>query len=306
MTRRGTAVAHAGQAALRAHREAARGVRRLVAEVYGATPADALILAPGSTVALRLLFQPLHVRRVLLSDAEYFGPAAFPAAAVSAVPVEQLATAAVRLRPDAVVLSVVSWHGERLPLERVFASIRDALGAEAPLLVADFAHAGAAGFPRIAATGADVVIGDAGKWVTPADWPDRVAFLWLRTAALRRVAQRAFAPLYLGTSRPAGALEGRWVDPDAAARIAEWARGQRGVRSALLARHAADLALAARLAARCGLPAPATPLVCVPAGSAARRIPRWARERGLTWRMPDGSTRVTCRADAREPIADSQ
>ena len=302
VSRRARAPAAHGGAAWEAHRAAARGVRRLLAEVYGAAPEGAVLLAPGTSVALRLLFSALGVRRITLSASEYYGPPAFPDLRVRVVPAERVAPDALRGRPDAVVMSVVSWRGERMPMEETFARIRSTLGRAAPLLVADYSHAGAAGFPRVGECGADVVAGDAGKWITPVDWDDRVGFVWLRTPALRLTAREAFASLYLATTRPRGALEGRWVDPDAAARIAAWARGVRGLRRRLLERHVTDHALAAAVAQRCGLPHPDSALVWVPSGPATRRIPAWARWNGLLWRMPDGAVRVTCRADAVDAV----
>jgi hypothetical protein len=145
----------------------------------------------------------------------------------------------------------------------------------------------------VRSTGADVVVGDAGKWITSPGLADRVAYVWLRTPALRRVARRTFAALYLATTHPAGPLEGRWVDPEAARRLATATRGRAGRCAALRRRHASDLALAEVLAWRLGLAAPSTPLVCV----GPRQVPAWARRAGLLWRTPDGAVRVTCRSD---------
>lgn len=284
-------------ARIRADYLRARRVRDLLADVYGAVPSHAVFLAPGTLAGLRLVFDALRVSRVALSADEYFGRSCFPTARADLVRPDALAAHVVRHRPDAVVLSIVTWRGERIPLESSFREIRARLGADAPLLVADLAHAGAAGFRRVAATHADIVVGDATKWMTPPWWPDRLGYLWFRPAALRGVARRVFAPFYLAGVRPGSALEARWVDPEAVASIAAWLGRSRITRRTLLARYASDLRLATAIAERCGAPVPPTPLVWLAKRAAIRKIPRWVRDSGLLWRPPGGGVRIMCRSD---------
>lgn len=271
--------------------------RRLLADVHGAAPQDAVFLAPGTLAGLRLVFASLGVRRVVLSRDEYFDGRAFPTARVDVVPSEALVSRVVRHRPDAVVLSAVTWRGRRIAQETCFREIRARLGAAAPVLVADVSHGGAAGFPRVLATRADIVIGDVAKWITPPDWDDRLGFLWFRAGRLRVLARRAFAPFYLAGTRPGRSLEARWVDPEAVARIVEWCRSRKVTRRKLLARHEADMALARSVAARCGVRAPSTALVWLESAEAIRKVPAWAKGAGLLWRPPGGGARVTCRSD---------
>lgn len=283
----------------RADYRRARMVRKLLADVYGATPDAAVYLAPGTLVGLRLVLESLGVKRVALTAGEYFDPSSFPAARVDVARASAL-TAHLERRPaDAVVVSVVTWRGERLPLEALFRQIRRRMGAEAPLLVADFSHAGAAGFPRVADSGADIVVGDVTKWITSPQAPDRLAYLWFRTAALRQLARRVFAPFYLAAARPASALEARWVDPEAVARIAERRRADPITRRALVRRHREDVKLAIRLARRCRAPAPSSPLLWIRSAAGIARLPGWVAERSLLWRPPgrEGGARVTCRSD---------
>lgn len=282
---------------VRADYRRAGEVRKLLADVYGAAPSGAVFLAPGMLVALRLVFESLAVRSVVLSAGEYFDRACFPSARVDLVEPDRLLSHVVRRRPDAVVLSIVTWRGERLPVESLFREIRARLGAKAPLLVADFCHAGAAGFPRVTAANADIVAGDVTKWITPPQWPDRLAYLWFGGADLRRVAGRVFARFYLAGVRHGAALEARWVDPDAVAKIAEWRRSSRVTRRGLLARYATDLKLAKAIVERCGVPAPSAPLVWIASEAGIKRIPQWVRGRGLLWQPPGGGARVMCRSD---------
>ena len=66
---------------------------------------------------------------------------------------------ALQRRYQAVLASPASWRGARQPVAEQFASIREALGREAPLLVADYAHAGSIGFPSVDGLSADDVRG---------------------------------------------------------------------------------------------------------------------------------------------------
>jgi hypothetical protein len=275
----------------------ARAVRRLLADVYGASPDGAVFLAPGTLVGLRLVLDAFGVKRMALSAGEYFTAVSFPAARVDVVRAAALAGHLARYRADAAVVSIVTWRGERLPLEALFRELRRRMGAGTPLLVADFSHAGAAGFPRVADSGADVVVGDVTKWITPPPAPDRLAYLWFRTAGLRLLAQRVFAPFYLAAAKPGAALEARWVDPEAVAQLAARHAIRRVSRKALMRRYRSDLKLASRMARWCYAPAPTSPLVWVRTAAGMARIPDWVKERGLLWRPPGGGARVMCRSD---------
>ncbi len=274
----------------------ARDARRLVLDVYGAA-SESVVLAPGTLAALRLMFGALDVKRVTLSAGEYFDETGFPASRVDVVEPEVLLESVLRRPPGAVIASIVTWRGDRLPLESLFEAIRAKLGDRSPLLVADFAHAGAAGFPRVADVGADIVAGDVTKWITPPDWPDRIGWLWLRTEALVELAQRVFAAFYLALPKPGTKLAARWVDPDAVGKVALFRRSARIARSRLLERFKGDIALATRIATWCGAPLPSSCLVWVRPAEGIAKIPKWAGELGLLWHPPRGGVRVMCRSD---------
>ena len=273
-------------------------VRELVAEVYGAA-STAVVLVPGTLAGLRLVFAALGVRRLLLSAGEYFGASAFPEAKVEVADAYDVPERVARLRPKAVLVSTVSWQGERLPLAAMFTRIRERLGARAPLLVADYAHAGAAAFPRVADAAADLVVGDATKWITPPGWPDRVGFLWFRRAAHRALARRLFAPFYLACAKPSAELEARWVDPVAVEKVAAFRMSAKPTRRELVARAAEDLALAKRMAGWCGAPQPTSSLLWIESAAGVAKIPKWVEDQGLLWRPAagGGGARVMCRSD---------
>jgi hypothetical protein len=141
------------------------------------------------------------------------------------------------------------------------------------------------------------VAGDVTKWITPPSWPDRVGYLWFRSAAHRALARRVFAPFYLACAKPAAALEARWVDPGAIERIAAFRLSAKPTRRELVERSANDLALAKRMAGWCGAPQPSSSLLWVRSAAGVAKIPKWAADLGLVWHPPAGGARVMCRSD---------
>ena len=271
-------------------------VRQLVADVYGAA-SSAVVLAPGTLAGLRLAFASLGIERIMLSAGEYFDARSFPDTAVDLVEVDDMLESAMRRGPSAVLLSAVTWKGDRLPLESIFRHIRRRLGARTPLLVADYAHAGAVGFPKVAESGADIVVGDVTKWITPPSWPDRLGYLWFRSPAHRAQARRIFASFYLALAKPTAQLEARWVDPAAIEKVAAFRASAKPTRRKLVQRHANDLALAKQMAGWCGVPQPSSALLWIGTAAGAAKIPKWVEDQGLLWRPAAGGARVMCRSD---------
>ncbi len=271
-------------------------VRQLLADVYGAA-SSAVVLAPGTLAGLRLVFASLGIERIALSAGEYFDAGSFPDTAVDVLDADAVLESVVQHQPNAVLLSQVTWKGERLPLASIFRHIRRRLGARTPLLVADYAHAGATGFPKVAESGADVVVGDVTKWITPPTWPDRVGYLWFRSPEHRAQARRIFASFYLAGAKPSAALEARWVDPGAIETVAAFRMSAKPTRRALIERHAHDLALAKRMAGWCGAPQPSSALLWISSSDGVAKIPQWAEDQGLLWRPAAGGARVMCRSD---------
>jgi len=271
-------------------------VRQLVADVYGAA-SSAVVLAPGTLAGLRLVFASLGIERIALSDGEYFDAMSFPDTAVDVLDADAVLESVVRHQPNAVLLSQVTWRGERLQLEAIFRHIRRRLGTRTPLLVADYAHAGAAGFPKVAESGADVVVGDVTKWITPPTWPDRIGYLWFRSPEHRAQARRIFASFYLAGAKPSAQLEARWVDPAAVEQVAAFRMSAKPTRHELVERSANDLSLAKRMAGWCGAPQPTSSLLWVESAAGIAKIPKWVEDQGMLWRPAAGGARVTCRSD---------
>jgi hypothetical protein len=149
----------------------------------------------------------------------------------------------------------------------------------------------------VAESGADIVVGDVTKWITPPTWPDKLGFIWFRSAEHRAQARRIFGTFYLACAKPAAALEARWVDPAAVEKVAAFRMSAKVTRRELLERFAADLALAKRMAGWCGVGEPSSSLLWVSSAAGAAKIPKWVEEQGLLWRPSAGGARVMCRSD---------
>lgn len=276
---------------------AASRVRREIARLFGAPPARRIILAPGMLSALRQLFSALDIEHLLLTTDEYYAARHFPELRVQTVPMASLLARVKATNPGAVIASLVSFHGKPLPVGDLFAAIRRDMGARAPLLVADYTHAGAIGFPPVADLNADVVGGDPEKWLMPPLQSSRLAFLWTKSPGLFRTVARTFSPLFLAVEGRTDARSSRWIDPEEMHAMAAWLVDARLTRRALVDRHRANLAMRGRIAAQLGIDAegPASVLWTdrkVPALLAARL----ARQ-GLLWRSDTGRTRILCRTD---------
>ena len=163
--------------------ELANELRRNISDLLGVRHSDRIVLAPGILVALRVLFSHLQIKRILLTSEEYYDESHFPGESVQIACCDAIPELLQKRSFDALVASPASWRGARQPVAELFGWSRKVLESKAPLLVADYAHAGSIGFPPAGSLGADVVCGDLEKWILPPDWNSRVAFLWWRSFA---------------------------------------------------------------------------------------------------------------------------
>ena len=143
----------------------ANDLRTKISDLLEVDHSDRIILTPGILVALRILFAHLRIERILLTSEEYYDEDHFPEQTVRIARCEAISELVLQGDCAAVIASPASWRGTRQPVAEQFASIRKALGREAPLLVADYAHAGSIGFPSVDALSADVICGDLEKWI---------------------------------------------------------------------------------------------------------------------------------------------
>jgi hypothetical protein len=180
----------------------------------------------------------------------------------------------------------------------LFDSIRKQFGRRAPLLVADYAHAGSVGFPSVDRLGADVICGDLEKWILPPDWNTRVAFLWFRTQPLFLRAVEAFRPFFLATKASDVSMLARWVEPADVLAVSKGLESLGVTPDQLRARHRADMRLARELASSVE-PArvPETSILWFEEGELDGETLEKLVKLGLVWRLPGRGTRVLCRSD---------
>lgn len=267
-------------------------MRKVVGSILG-RPASEAVLAPGGLVALRLFLQRRGARRVLLSDREYYGPEHFPGLTVNVAPMADLTAAAALHRPDIVLASLVSWRGDLTDIEALGSALGLGEQPAAPLLCVDWCHAGAAGFPSAEGLRADLVLGDATKWLTPASEPDRLAFLLPLSDRVTDLAD-AFSGLYL-SGAPDHPRSARWVDPAVLdeMRAAVPDAGLDPDRRASW--YERNLELARRVARANGAPPPDTAIVWLPDRSRSNCDLGELPSEGLAWETC-GGVRILCQA----------
>jgi hypothetical protein len=276
----------------------ANDLRTTISDLLEVDHADRIMLAPGILVALRILFAHLRIERVLLTSEEYYDADHFPEQTVRIARCEAISQLVLQGDYAAVIASPASWRGTRQPVAEQFASIREALGREAPLLVADYAHAGSIGFPSVHALGADVICGDLEKWILPPDWNSRVAFLWFRTDGLFRAATAAFRPFFLAAQAPNVSMSARWVDPADVLAVSRRLADLGVTAGQLRERHRADLEFARDLAGRLQASRmPETSILWFEEDELDMEAVEDLEKMGLVWRLPGRGTRVLCRSD---------
>lgn len=286
-------------------------IRATLSDILGRRSSEA-VLAPGALVALRLFFHHQGVRTVLLSDREYYAPELFPDLEVHRAPFGELAAAAERLSPDAVVASLVSWRGEVGDVEALGRNLRkragtgagdpargtpaegrSTSGSEGPLFCVDWCHAGAVGFPSAAGLRAHVLFGDASKWLIPARTPDRLAFL-LGSEDLSGPLRSCFEGLHESGGELA-AREARWIDGRTLEEVARRVEGAAADRSVLRARHLENMELARSVAEANDHPPPVSALLWFPSASRSELDLDLLPSPELAWETGAG-VRVLCQA----------
>ncbi|MCH7891142.1 MAG: hypothetical protein IH921_06535 [Gemmatimonadetes bacterium] len=277
----------------------ADGLRRTISDLLEVPHSDRIILAPGILVALRILFSRLQIKRILLTSEEYYDESHFPEETVRVASCEAIQGLLQKRDFDVLIASPASWRGVRQPVAELFGWIRETLGRRAPLLVADYAHAGSIGFPSVERLGADVVCGDLEKWILPPDWNSRLAFLWFRTHRLFLEAARAFRPFFLATQASDVSMLARWVDPADILSVSNELAHLSVTPRQLRERHQADTKLARELAQRLHAPGvPETSILWLEEDALGEATVVAALEKlGLVWRLPGRGVRVLCRSD---------
>ncbi len=271
-------------------------LRAQLATVLGVPFEDRFIFTPSILAGVRILAPCLGVRRLVLTTAEYYDTAHFPGLDCHLADFSDLIQAVKVTKPEMVLASVVTWKGDLLPIGEMFRSIRQSLGRECPLLVADGSHVGAAGFPRLDSLCADIVCGDGSKWLLAPSKRLNVGFLWSQSVQVFSRLRPVFAPFFLAVKGASSEPSSRWIPPDHIVALQRFLSRKRLSRTKLNLLHQRNMELANDLASRSDLcVAPKTSILWFPKGTISR-LPRELADQGLVWEFSDG-TRVMCRAD---------
>ncbi len=279
----------------RVYLRAATHVRNKVSTLFDARPAQSVILAPGSLIALRVLGPPLGMVSVLATNEEYYNSSHFPSMKFHQVTPGRILGATSELRPSAVIMSLVTWRGHTLPVADVFRKIRASMGQQCPILICDYTHGGAIGFPSVDRLHADVVCGDMGKWLTPMTLDCKLSFVWFRSRRFHRIAARELGQFFLAIDREPDSFSTRWLDPAHVVDCARWLR--RATRAQLIEQHHSNLTLACAIAKRLRLPPPTSSILWLQGSPRADPLLCKMKDLGLVWSISGAGDRVTCRSD---------
>jgi hypothetical protein len=273
----------------------ATGLRARLAKLIGATHPEHIVLVPGLLVGLRFIVTNLQLRKLLMTTDEFWNAEAFPDQTCNIVDPLQLVRMADRKRPDIVIASEVTWTG--LPFIGHTALRQIAKGSieSRPLLLLDYSHGGAVGFPDVRDSHADIVCGDACKWLLSPAEPANVGFFWFRSRDLFNQIRPAFSSFFLALENNGCTLQSRWLDPIHLARASKVIRDLGDSKGKLTEQHTHNINLARTLAKRLGLPEPTASIIWAPAGKKDALLTKM-RNKGLVWDLPRGQ-RVLCRAD---------
>ncbi len=272
--------------------EQARKLRVMLGGLLGLPSPDRVVLAPGTTASLRILFAAKGIETVILGPEEYCDEHHFWPLSVLTSPIADIAAIARRTPSKiAVVLSVVSWKGTRFPVESHFHALRLELKDRCPLLVADYSHGGASGFPPCDQIPADIIVGDFSKWILPPNVADELCFLYAGTDEMWKLCKNCFGAFYLATESVAERAA-RWVAPREVTGSLMWIKSQSVSRHTLLAQFERNRSFMRTL------PRSGTATDCCMVWFRSDAAPKWIAP-DLLWETPEG-IRVLCRHDVQQ------
>ncbi len=270
-------------------------LRATLSTLLASGPASRLLLAPGVAIALGFIFNQLRVKRVALAPCEYLRPGHFPGRIVEHLELQAEPSRSKCRRFDAIIASPVGWDGSVLPVPRVFRAIRAECGQDRPILIADCSHLGAIGFPSPRSLGADIVIGEIGKWLLSPKSDSGLTFIWCSTERVWGASAAALQLCYLARAGRQGDRMVRWLQLSSLDRCLREIRLL--TRARLLERHRANLDLASRIMREVpGAEWENAAIVRVPSGATGPLLSR-LRQAGLSWTYTTRDERILCRAD---------
>lgn len=272
-------------------------LRHVLAELLELGPANRLLFAPGVAIGLALVLDRLHAESIILSPSEYLAPAHFPGRDVSVAETEDFAVRDPGV--DAIIASPYAWDGRRSAIAKAFKAIAARRRGHRPLLIADWSHAGASGFPNPRRVRADIVCGEVAKWLLPPSIDVGLSVIWCRNQTIWWPCARALEMFYLAVAGTQSERMARWVGPSDLRLVLRHVASMK--RETLTRRHKANVDLARRLAVDVpGAVWHGTAIIRVPDDSSHALLSR-LKGAGLVWRISGGQARVLCRADLVTP-----
>jgi hypothetical protein len=274
--------------------EQAKNLRAQLCGIIGIPAAHQIILTGGTTVGLKLILAGLRSETLILGPEEYQTPAHFFPLHVAISSIAELQTNVQKTKPHAVILSVVSWRGRRFPVEAAFHGLRAYFKENCPLLIADYSHAGAAGFPDPTALGADLIAGDLSKWLLPPRVADDLCFIYPATSQISSLCQDLFKPLFLATETEVE-RSARWISPEQIVSAHEFLLQTCMSMTSLKKQHQKNVSFKRQVLESLDGRDTDTCMLWLRQGDAA---PDWIAP-DLIWRTPEG-VRVMCREDIQQ------
>lgn len=271
-------------------REAASELRHAVADLFGMPDPNELILVPGICNALEILLSRLGCKTLLVTEEEYYDEDTSPLPGTIRCSAGRVLQEMELNSPDAILMSAVTWKGNVLPVKDTFKAIFTQRRSSIPLLVADYSHAGAIGFPQVDFP-VDLVCGDLGKWIVPPVQERNLAFLWAPGRDLRKRVQQVFCKYYLATCDPTAQRLCRWIEPGSLLETAGIYSEQKVSKKLLVERYRRNRKLTREVAQLLTIVDSGT---CILWSDTPVTPPK--DERLLVWNT-GGGARIICRAD---------
>ena len=274
-------------------------IRHEIVSLISGSEEGSVILTPGLLIGLKVLTGIIPIGRLVLTTEEYYRPDHFAGLEVHTVQPDAVVETVKRVKPDAILMSAVTWSGRKLPVGDIFKHIRAVMKTDSPVLIADCSHVGAAGFPPWRTLHADMVMGDPVHWLLPNLCTINVGFLWFASAALFEKVRPAFSSFYLAVEGTDGYFQSRWLDPSDLTVLSKWFTRHRINRASLSRMHMQNLKLACCLTAEIGLENPPdTSIVWIPNGTSVKsKLLSSLKRCDLVWEVSGIGLRVQCRAD---------
>lgn len=274
--------------------------RQHLKDLFAINQSNDIVLMPGILVFLQGCLRALDINSMITSQEEYYEPQHLPNVLLKLEDERSIAPCVTQNRTDAVLISQVSWLGRELNCKAIIHELRNSGGPQ-PIIIVDYSHAGAIGFPPIHEIDADIIVGDVEKWIRNEAWGSPLAFAVVKNQNVMHQLEKHLAPFYLALAHESDMRMARWVDPRTLREILNEFEDRSLSRPKLLERYKRNMRLAKRVMGCCDPQndSHCTIVVCDEFNDS--ELLSSLRSKGLVWDLPDGRMRIICRSDVLEP-----